>query len=483
VTGMGSSLGGRDDEAGAAAAEHVAMVTVVGAVIAALFAVQIGPTVGAWGRYAVCSLFGDEGGCERPDGTADGGVWDGAQPITLTCLERSDREAAGGSVTLFSVKVNSDLTYRVDRLSDGIYEVELEVAGGVGGELMSGGRLSADELGITRGSSYGLSATAEGAVAPVYTFETEREAVEFAESARELVAGPARDTYSWRSLMDGPLRTLGRVGWNQYNRVRDFEVGTPTRLRIEGGLNVAAEGSRYGTGGGIEGVLAAGRTVGGEIDLGSGGSTVFVALDGEIAAQLGFGPVLATPAGGNVQADGSLSGEVVIGLTFDRDLTPTRLDLGATISGVGGIQGGAFTTNVFDGGPFGGLGQDLDRALASGDLSMREGDRSFALTTIGSLDLTDPRLAETGDSLLSALAERDGAALRDAGADLGRHLRDDTDVEIQLHTGSQDSFDLSASGGQGWTFGFGVNHQRSDTALAGAWARPAGGAFGRASCG
>jgi hypothetical protein len=53
------------DQEGAMAAEHVAVLVVVGAVTATLVALPIAPTIGVWARYAVCTLFW--GDCERPD--------------------------------------------------------------------------------------------------------------------------------------------------------------------------------------------------------------------------------------------------------------------------------------------------------------------------------------------------------------------------------------------------------------------------------
>lgn len=52
------------DESGALTAEYVAAVIVIGLVVAALLAAAIPTKIGEWGRYAVCSLFGDD--CELP---------------------------------------------------------------------------------------------------------------------------------------------------------------------------------------------------------------------------------------------------------------------------------------------------------------------------------------------------------------------------------------------------------------------------------
>lgn len=52
------------DEGGALTAEYVAAVIVIGLVVAALLAAAMPTKVGDWGRFAVCSLFGDD--CELP---------------------------------------------------------------------------------------------------------------------------------------------------------------------------------------------------------------------------------------------------------------------------------------------------------------------------------------------------------------------------------------------------------------------------------
>jgi len=463
----------RRSERGASTPEYVAVLVVVGAMIAALWAVPLAPYVGEWARHAACSLF--NGDCGEPPSAA--GVAPVPAPVSMACLEGSDREQVGGSVTLFSVKGSGDLAYQVDRNSDGTHDVTLELSAGLAGELMAGGKLSADALGVRQGRQGAVELGGDVTVAPVFTFDSQDEAVVFADRARDLVTGPMDDTFNWRTLIPvyGPMR----IPANQAGRVRDFDPPPASRLRVEGQVGLEASGSLYGSAGGAHGVLSAGRTLGADLDLASGETTLYVALDGEVAARLGLGPST-VPAGGGIGGTGSLSHETTVALTIDESLRPTKLQLGQTVSGHGGLQGG-LDGLLFTGSNFGTLQPDLDAALASMDVNRRD-ELSAALSATASLDLTDPRVHELGMDVITALGSQEDGALADAGRRLGSHLAHDTDLEAQLHVGSRTLMDVSASGGKGLAFGFGASHQESSRELAGAWMRPAGGSFQRGYC-
>jgi hypothetical protein len=171
---------------------------------------------------------------------------------------------------------------------------------------------------------------------------------------------------------------------------------------------------------------------------------------------------------------------VGLALTVDRDHRPIELSLGATV--VGGASAYGFAaTELFSGGPWAGLGQDLDNAIGSGDLRIRDEDM-FSLSTVATLDLTDPATREVGMDALRALASGSRADQIRAGGRFVRHAVDNTNVEVQLHTGDRSSFDLEAKGGKGLTFGGGVAYGSQDTTLAGAWVRPPAGSFAAAHC-
>jgi hypothetical protein len=463
-------------QSGAMAAEHVAVLAVIGTVLAAVLALPLAPAVSDWGRYAVCSLFGE--GCERP-GTSRMGL-PTADPATIRCLDARGSESVHGSVTVMSVQVSGDLAYQIDRHSDGTHDVTLALSGGLGAELIAGGKLSADALGVKGGRQGAVELSADATLAPVFTFSSEDDALRFAESARDLVAGPGRDVWDWRTLI--PVYGPGRVAANQLDRMRSFDPPPPSRLRVDGAVDLVASGEFFGGAGGASGLLGAGRTLGADIDLTSGDTTIYVAMEGRVAAELGLGPAVAAPIGANLRPGGQLDGELVVAVTVDRSLVPNRLDLGMTVSGHGGIQGIGLESFMFEGGAFSGLEHELSAALANVGMNARD-DRSFALSGTASLDLTDPRSGTVGTDLLDALASRDPTELRRAGDAVRGHLLHETELAAQLHTGSRSAFDLSASGGKGVAFGLGLSHERAEQELVAAWHRPAGGRFGFATCG
>jgi hypothetical protein len=463
----------RRSELGGISLEWLAVAALVIVVLGAIVTTNAAQRMGESFAYAACrviSTVADVGGCSAPGG--DGGPADPtAEPVTITCLDSRTSENAGGNVTLFSVRVDSDLAYQVDRLSDGTYDVTLQFSGGLAAEAMAGGKLGSDELGLREGRQGSIRAGADGEIAPVYRFDDLQQAEDFAASARDLVAGPMDDAWNWRTLI--PVYGPGRIAYNQYDRVANFDPPPPARLRVEGGVDIAADGSLYRSGAGVEGLLSRGQSLGADIDLETGDTTVYVALDGEVAGQLGLDATPA-PAVGGAGGSGQLDGEVVVALTVDEDLNPTELGIGATVSGSGGLTG-------FGDADLEGLFTGFDGDLGF-DLQSEQHD-AFALSGTATLDLTDPRAGEIGDGLLDALRSASPSDLAAAGGDLRDHLRTQTDLEAQLHVGDRESFDFDAAGGKGLTFGFGFGTERSDLEFAGAWHRPPGGAFGEALCG
>lgn len=156
----------REDQAGAASGELIAVLVVVGAVIAALLAVPIAPVIGEWGRYAVCTLFGGDGECERP-----GREEQLAGPDLSECqvLRRSgafDYEVSVG------VTYDNRVGFETTLLGDGNVEVTYERGESVGGGVGVGG-----EVWIYTGDSElgaGASASADvalfGTTGDVYAF-------------------------------------------------------------------------------------------------------------------------------------------------------------------------------------------------------------------------------------------------------------------------------------------------------------------------
>jgi hypothetical protein len=460
-------------ELGGISLEWLAVAALVVVVLGAIVTTNAAQRMGESFAYAACrviSTVADVGGCTAP-GDGGGPTGPTAEPVTITCLDSRTSENAGGNVTLFSARVDSDLAYQIDRMSDGTYDVTLQFSGGLAAEAMAGGKLGSDELGFREGRQGSIRAGAGGEIAPVYSFDDLQQAEDFAGSARDLVAGPMDDAWDLRTLI--PFYGPGRIAYNQYDRISSFEPPPPSRLRVEGGIDIAADGSLYRSGAGVEGLLSRGQSLGADIDLETGHTTVYVALDGEVAGQLGLDATPARAAGG-AGGSGQLDGEVVVAVTVDEDLNPTELGIGATLSGSGGFTG--FGDADLEG-IFAGFDGDLGVDLQS------EQHDAFALSGTATLDLTDPRAGEVGNGLLDALRSASPSDLAAAGGDLRDHLQTQTDLEAQLHVGDRGSFGFDAAGGKGLTFGFGFETGRSDMEFAGAWHRPPGGSFGEALCG
>ncbi|MFA9429715.1 hypothetical protein [Egicoccus sp. AB-alg2] len=459
-------------EHGGVSGEYVGVLVVIGALVGTLTLAPFAPYVADWARYAVCSLFGDD--CDAPQARPAAPEF---APVSMVCLEASDREGVGGNVTVFSAKVSSDLSYQIDRTSDGRHEVTLELSGGLAGKLATGGSLSADALGVRQGREGAVELGADVTVAPAFSFSSREAAVAFAEQARDLVAGPVDDLWDWRTLI--PVYGPGRIPVNQYQRIRDFQAPPPSGLRVQGEITTTASGDLYGNAYGAAGVLSAGQSLGADFDFETGETTYYVALDASVAAELQLGPST-VPVGGGVSGSGELAGDVTVALTVDAAGHPTTLAFGAAAAGYAGLDLG-LEGLLLPASPFTAIGPDLDSAVAALELDART-ERSLGLSATATLDLTQPGVRELGTDVLAAIATRDRVALATAGTRLADHLVREAPLEAQLHRGSRDQFDLGASGGKGLAFGFGLSHEESSLQLAGAWMRPAGGHFQRGYC-
>jgi hypothetical protein len=106
------------------AAEHVAVVLVIGLVVAALVSAALPTVVGEWARYAVCSLFSDD--CVEPIALAE----DALRPSACNVLTTSYTGDVGVDVLFFDADAGVSFA-RVDR-SDGQSEFTVVDTGGVG---------------------------------------------------------------------------------------------------------------------------------------------------------------------------------------------------------------------------------------------------------------------------------------------------------------------------------------------------------------
>lgn len=122
---------------GDVAAEQVALLTLVAAVIAALLAVNVPGVVFDWGRYAVCTLFG--GDCPPPGEQVtapDGGTApdDGTDPpgedepnhedfLPAPCMLLEESEQVGSQVSIFFIDIGEDWGFLRREFADGRVEL------------------------------------------------------------------------------------------------------------------------------------------------------------------------------------------------------------------------------------------------------------------------------------------------------------------------------------------------------------------------
>lgn len=407
-------------------------------------------------------------GCVPGDPIASGDV---EAPI---CTLGTEGEGVGGSVTIASVQLGADGSYDIVRTGDGTgeeqYRVDLDLSGSLGLELMTGGRVDFAE-GVSSGRYGELSASGELTYAPSYTFDTLEQAEAFAEETRRLVTGPADDLWDWRTFV--PVWGQARIPWNQWERVQDYDPPPPSQTRLEGSVHVEASGGFYGGGAEAEGEASIGRSVGAIIDHDTGATTIYYQVDGALAAQLG---VSAGGIGGGAQ--GSVSSELVLGVTFDADNDPSALQVGWTGQVSGGAQLPLEALWFADGATSGNVADAFTVELDVDESQTR------TLEATATLDLTDPRLATAGNGVVDALLAGDVDAFLSAGRGVLDHVKDESDLLVQYHHGDLSEVGIDVGGGHVLAFGFGARYESGSQELADAWYRPGGhGAWIDAVCG
>jgi hypothetical protein len=390
LRGIRTDGGGRERrpslhaQEGAIAAEHVAVVIVIGAVTAALVAAPIAPTVGTWARYAVCTLFG--GDCEHPDALRASG-----EP-SFACEQTASTR--GGNLTAsFVVDLDRNLEYTLSTFSDGTAQLLYSTDAAVG--IGAGGGVQLDlywaEGGLTLGGQASASAGLRFVEGEVHVFEG-ADAEHWARQYRSIHAASEAPGDLLLGGRDGLLGWVASTGVRGVNALLnelplvdgiDYRSPDRTLLHVAGGieLEASATGGLPGLPGstsqaGIEAALA--RAVGRTIDLETGETTVYVTADTGLTTS---GHVGAGQA--DVAWNASWSNESLVAITVDdqgrpvsAQVTTYRLDEGGRdLAGVSDLRA-AFP----------------DRRFGTGSL---EGGRD-ALTTPSlyqvesRLDLTDP---------------------------------------------------------------------------------------------
>lgn len=382
------------------------------------------------------------------------------------CVITRRGEGIGDSITLFSVNLGADGSYEVIHESDGEggeeFFVDVAAGGELGVELTKGGSVDVID-GLKVGTSGTVGVGADASVTRTYAFDSLEDAEDFSQRLRDFARGPIQDLDEWQSYV--PIYGSWHLYREQRERRKNLDPPAVSRTRIEGGINLRARGGAYGGGGSATGSASLGRSVGATIDHEEDTTTVYTEIAAELAAELGVG----MPAGLSVDADGGVSTTLVLGVEFDSEGSPTELQVkwaGQAQGGIGLPSAEALWFAAGDPTSYGDMakiGLDVDE------------QQTWALEAAATLDLDDPRLGTIGDDVVASLRADDVVGFVDAGHDLVEHVRDQSDVLVQYHSGELDETSLSADVGVGLAFGFDANYYSSDAELRDAWARRPGG--------
>jgi hypothetical protein len=135
------------------AAEHVAVVLVIGLVVAALVSAALPTAVGEWARYAVCSLFSDD--CAEPTALAE----DVYRPSSCNVLATTYTGDVGVDVLFFDADAGVSFA-RVDR-SDDTSRFTVVDTGGVGVSAEVGAEAHLGVVGVEAVAEAGLGLVLE----------------------------------------------------------------------------------------------------------------------------------------------------------------------------------------------------------------------------------------------------------------------------------------------------------------------------------
>lgn len=397
-------------EGGAIAADQIAVLAIVAAVIAALFAIPLAPIVGEWGRYAACILFSPDAGCARP-GTAQASN----EPDHPCVLSESGR---GVNVNAsFVVDVDRNLEYTTTTLSDGTVQLTYsnDTAAGAG----VGGGLQADLYWGEGQLTLGAQASADAAVRFVEgeVFEwTGPDAEVWADRYRTVhgvSAAPADVALGGRDGLPG--RAYGGIvrGGNALLNAApvvdgvDYRGPERTLVHRRGGLELEASAGagRIGMAGGGQdvGVEASfGRAVGTTTDTETGEVTVHLLVEESIGA---------SGRSGDAQFVASWGNESIVSVRLGPDQRPVE----ATVTTYRVDEAGRDLTTTSG-----------SRTDAFPDRRFADGTRSGELTSPSlyevdtRLDLTDPAQRDVLDRVVTGGALQLGGGV--AGSYAAEHV-------------------------------------------------------------
>lgn len=357
------------------------------------------------------------------------------------CPVRSSSTEESLSATILSVRGGRADAAVLEELSDGTATVTFLDRGDVGAEGGLGASIAAGRDVSGRGARTEASAALEAGSGRGYAFASVAEARAFLDehaSDEGLLAHIGREALAEVCPLCGPLG-VDRPELPE----PDFTLrqgGASAHAGVEVGLGPVSASAGAGTG----------ELLGRRVDHRTGETTTYLRLTGRAGADISAGPA---GAGAGAQV------ERVIEYTTAADGTPLTL----AVRSARGASSGA--TGALGPGPTAGGAIGAARAQISGAGSV---DR------VARLDLTDPVNRRIATDFVEALESPGGAALPARVAAARIAAAGDTDVRGFVRTRSE--VGATGSGALGVKLGGSVVAAHGETALVGAYTRPAGAA-------
>lgn len=417
----------RGQQDGAIAAEHIAVLLLVGAVVAALVNLAIPGTVANWAQYAACTLFGDDGSCVEPAPYDPGPC--------LASSSSNDLHVEGS----FVISLDRDLGYKTERLSDGTVVVTYDNGSKVGTGVGAG--LSVELFAGDTSSKAGLEAQAsikasfqEGQSWEFTGPDAEEDATNWIEWHSVNAAAADLAVPGGSSGLLGKTWDLGTTAVNELLNLGPLDLGmdVPTEpssgaIYVAGGIDASAgafagavgedasDGQVLGLGADVEAALS--KALG-----------VRMNSDGTTTAYLDASTVLAGQGTAadhfNVNATGGfqLGDASTIALTLDSSGAPVE----ATVT----------TRRVDEAGLD--LAGNTDVAAAFGDAAHASGstqglpDAPSMYEVSATLDLSESADAEVWASLLAGTWAQDAGPVRDAALQQFYAAADITAAEYEI---------------------------------------------------
>ena len=287
--------------AGQTTAEYLGAMLVVSVVIAAVALTDIGERIEYHARILVCKIGGGTN-CEATAGNPDA-------PDPSKCVVSSSDKSIQAAVKVLVFKLEGGVTgvYRVS--ADGTTYVTLQANAGAGLEFSTPGVEAGSDEAAASSPKGEFSVTGRGEFARTWKFDSTDDADEFIDKTVKKVIAVSDPIPNF--LQDDD----------------DYDLPEQDSDTVYGGINVT--GSVSGGGGGAY------AAAGGSIEAGVGAK---YAENGDVTyffkAKAGLNARAGTNFAGGFGANGD--GEIVIGVTYDKDGNEKTM----SVTGVGTVAGG-----------------------------------------------------------------------------------------------------------------------------------------------